>query len=157
MYEALILRPVQALYLKPLASHLEAMSESERRAVLDQAVIGWLQTLLLIVVIVQVVFAGLLRFLPPDVRESLSFLHRIEWAAYVGILLVGLQTARGYAYNLIVTNRFYALGWWLSKMRIVRGSRVNTLAAAYIVVIALMVGAILFVRVNGFLVRPSSP
>ncbi len=154
MYEALILRPVRALYLKPLSASLETMDANERRAVLDQAIIGWLQTILLIVVIVQVIFAGLLRLLPPDIRTTLGFLHRIEWAAYLAILLVGIQAARGYAYNLILTNRFYLLGWRFGKPRIVRGARIRTLIVAYGVVVMLMAAAILYVRVNGFIVRP---
>jgi len=151
LYDRLIMRPVKRYYLNPLADQLAQLSEAEQQAVLDQAVIGWLQTVLLIVAVLQALFAGVLAALPPDLRASLGFLHRIEWAAYAGMLLVGAQAARGYAYHLIVTNRFYALGWRFSRMRIVRDQRVRILTVAYLIVIVVMAIAVLYVRVNGFI------
>ena len=154
LYIALILRPVQRWYLVPLKSEMSELNEQRQRAVIDQAVIGWLQTVLLIIAVLQSLFAGVLAILPPDLRATLGFLHRIEWAVYTGMLLVGLQAARGYAYDLIVTNRFFALGWRLGRMQIVRGNRVRWLALLYAGVIVAMAGAALYVRANGFIVRP---
>jgi hypothetical protein len=151
LYDRLIMRPVQRFYLNPIADQIANLSESEQRAVLDQAVIGWLQTILLVVAIIQALFAGVLAALPQELRAALGFLHRIEWAVYAGMLLVGAQAARGYAYHLILTNRFYALGWRFSKMRIVRDRRVRTLTSVYAIVIILMAIAVLYVRANGFI------
>ncbi len=157
MVETLILRLVQRWYLEPLTAQLALLNEAEQRAALHQAVISWLQTVLLILVIVQILFAGLLRLLPPELRATLGFLHRIEWANYVGILLVGAQTIHGYTANLIITNRFYLLGWRLGRMQIVRGSRARLLMIAYAILIGLLIAAILFVRTNGFIVQPPRP
>ncbi len=154
LYTVLIVRPVRRLYLQPMAVELQAFTDAERQAVIDQAVIGWLQTVLLVIVIAQVIFTGILVLLPPNIRAALGFLHRIEWAAYAGMLLVGAQAARGYAYNLILTNRIFALGWYFGrKMRIVRGRRVRTLAIAYALVIVFMAAAVIYVQINGFIFR----
>jgi len=155
LYEKLILTPVERWYLSSLTGQLASMSEADRRAVLDQAAIGWMQTVLLIIAVAQGLFAGVLSILPPDLRAAFGWLHRIEWAAYVGILLVAAQAIRGSAYNLILTNRFSLLGWRLSEMHIVRGRRGRVLTLVYFGVIVLMILAILYVRVNGFIVRPT--
>lgn len=155
LYEALIMRPVRRWYLKPLGAAFDNLDTLTQRAVIDQAVIGWLQTLLLIVTVAQALFAGVLAALPPDLRAALGFLHRIEWAVYVAMLLVGAQAVRGYTFNLIVTNRFNALGWRFGAMQIVRGKRVRLLAIVYGVVILLLAAALIFVHMNGFLVRPA--
>ena len=155
IYEALIMRPVRRWYLKPLGTAFDNLDAPSQRAVIDQAVIGWLQTVLLIVAVCQALFAGILAALPPDLRAALGFLHRIEWAVYVAMLLVGAQAVRGYTFNLIVTNRVYALGWRFGKMKIVRGAPVRTLAIAYAVVIMLLAVAVFYVRMNGFIVRPT--
>jgi len=155
VYDRLILRPIQRYYLYPIADQIAALNDADRRAVLDQAVIGWLQTLVLIVAVVQSLFAGVLAALPPDLRAALGFLHRIEWAAYAGMLLIGVQAARGYAYHLLLTNRWYVLGWRVSRMQIVRGSRVRTLTIIYLIAIVLIAIAILYVRLNGFIFQPT--
>jgi len=149
------MRPVRRWYLKPLGVAFDDLDAPSQRAVIDQAVIGWLQTVLLIVAIGQALFAGVLAVLPPDLKAALGFLHRIEWAVYVAMLLVGAQAVRGYTFNLILTNRLYALGWRFGKMQIVRGARVRTLSIAYTVFIVLMAVAVIYVRLNGFLVRPT--
>ena len=155
LYDQLILRPVKRWYLMPLGEQFKSLNELDQHLVLDQAIIGWLQTVLLVVVFLQTIFAGLMAALPPNVRAGLDFLHRIEWAAYVGMLLVGLQAVRGYAYNLILTNRFYALGWRFGQMKVVRGRRVRTLVIIYMLVIGLMAVAVVEVRLNGFIFRPT--
>jgi hypothetical protein len=155
LYDRLILRPVTRWYLIPLGSQFSSFNEFDQHLVLDQAIIGWLQTVLLVVTIAQTLFVGVLVALPPDLRAALSFLHRIEWAAYVGILLVGLQAVRGFAYNLILTNRFYVLGWRFGRMQIVRGRRVRTLVIIYMVIIGFMAVAVFEVRLNGFIFRPT--
>lgn len=155
LYDRLIIRPVMRWYLLPLGAQFDSLSEADQRAALDQAIIGWLQTLLLIVAVAQSLFAGALAALPPEVRSALGFLHRIEWAAYVGMLLIGVQAVRGFAYNLIVTNRFYALGWRFGKMRLVRGRRIRTLVLIYLLVIVFMAAAVIYVRLNGFIFRPT--
>ena len=155
LYDRLILRPVTRWYLIPLGTQFQSLPEVDQRAVLDQAIIGWLQTLLLIVTVAQSLFAGVLAALPPDIRSALGFLHRIEWAVYVGMLLIGVQAVRGFAYNLIVTNRFYALGWRFGKMQIVRGSRLRTLVFIYLLAIVFMAAAVIYVRLNGFIFRPT--
>jgi hypothetical protein len=58
-------------------------------------------------------------------------------------------------FNLIVTNRVFALGWRFGKMQIVRGARVRILTIAYGVFILLMALAVVYVRINGFIVRPT--
>ena len=156
LYDRLILRPVSAIYL-PNSSQLATLDVAERQAVLDQAIIGCVQTLLLIVAVAQALFAGVLAALPPDLRAALAFLHRVKWAVYAGMLLVGAQAARGYAYHLILTNRFNALGWRFGRMKIVRGSQVRTLTIVYLIIIVLMAIALLYVRANGFLVQPLPP
>lgn len=155
LYDRLILRPVNRWYLVPLGAQFKSLNEVDQHLVLDQAIIGWLQTVLLIITFVQILFAGVLAVLPSDVRTALGFLHRIEWAAYAGILLVGLQAVRGFAYNLILTNRFYALGWRFGRMQIVRGRRVRTLVIIYMLFIGLMAVAVIDVRLNGFIFRPT--
>ena len=155
IYEALIMRPVRRWYLKPLGTAFDDLDTPRQRAVIDQAVIGWLQTVLLVVAVCQSLFAGVLAVLPPDLRTALGFLHRIEWAVYIAMVLVGAQAVRGYTFNLIVTNRVYALGWRFGKMQIVRDTRVRMLAIAYGVLILLMAIAVIYVRMNGFIVRPA--
>ncbi len=132
------------------------LTPEQRESVSRQAIIGWLQTILLAVVIVQIAFAGVLRALPPDIRVSLSFLHRIEWGAYAGIVLVAVQVAAGWSSQTVLTNRFYALGWRFSTLRVVTGSRARHVQMAYLILVVAMIGAVVWVRLHGFIVQPVS-
>ena len=89
-------------------------------AVQRQAVIGWLQTVLLVIVLLQVIFAGLLRALPPDLRTSLDFLHRIEWAVYLGIVLICAQVAVGWPSATVLTNRIGLAKYMLNSAALAR-------------------------------------
>src|SRR4051794_2980662 len=109
VYTSLIGNPVERWYLRPLQG--DRLSPEKLRSVQRQAVIGWLQTLLLLIVVVQSLFAGMLRALPPDVRASLGFLHRIEWGVYLGVLLIVAQVAAGWREQIVLTNRLYLLAW----------------------------------------------
>ncbi len=154
LYTTFIGQPVARWYLHSLDE--QGLTAQQHTSIRRQAIIGWLQTLLLLVVLVQSLFAGLLRALPPDLRVTLSFLHRIEWGAYVGIVLIALQVAAGWAAQIVLTNRFYALAWRLSKPRIVVGAGARRAQIAYLLVIILMVIAIVWVRLNGFIVQPTA-
>jgi hypothetical protein len=155
LYDALIGRFVRRWYLDPLAGQMEALSFTQQQSVRQQAVVGWLQTVLLAIVIVQTIFAGLLRALPPDVRASLGFLHRIEWGAYVGIVLILWQVAVGWNARIGLTNRFRMLAWLLSRPRLLTGDSARRAQVAYLIVVILMLGAVLWVRANGFIVTPT--
>jgi hypothetical protein len=102
----LVKYPVEHWYLRPIAEQIAAFPIARQQSVRRQAFIGWLQTILLIIVVAQSVFAGFLRVLPPYLRSSLSFLHRIEWGAYVGILLILMQVAVGWSAQIVLTNRY---------------------------------------------------
>src|SRR5579871_4882777 len=110
LLDALIWRPVMRWYIRPLEARQSSdklhrdLTPAEWQSVRRQAVIGWLQTVLLVVVFIQVIFAGMLRALPPDVRTTLSFLHRIEWGAYLGIILIVSQVAIGWSGGIVLTN-----------------------------------------------------
>ena len=152
LYAAFIGQPVERWYLHNLDEH--GLTTQQCTSIRRQATIGWLQTLLLLVVLVQILFAGLLRALPQDLRVALSFLHRIEWGAYVGIALIALQAAVGWAAQIVLTNRIYALAWRLGKPRIVVGARARRVQISYLLVIVLMVITIVWVRLHGFIVQP---
>ena len=154
LYRTLIGTPVKRWYLHSLSSELIKLDATQRLAVTRQAVIGWLQTVLLIAVIVQSLFAGVLAALPPDVRASLSFLHRIEWGAYLGMVLIAAQIGYGWTQKLTVTNRYYLLAYRLSKPRLLQGESARRAQIAYFVVILLLAGAILWVNAHGFIVNP---
>ncbi|MCC7449984.1 MAG: hypothetical protein IT324_21380 [Anaerolineae bacterium] len=140
---------------RPSPNHNTSLTSAQQVSVQRQYVIGNLQTILLIIVVLQSLFAGFLRALPPDLRASLGFLHRIEWGAYVGIALVAAQIIVGWISQTVLTNRFYLLAWRFGNMRIVIDSRARRLQIAYLLLIALMVGAVIWVRINGFIVQPT--
>jgi len=158
LIDLLIWRPVARWYIRPLQAQQlsENLRPSELQSVRRQAVIGWLQTLLLIIVFVQVIFDGLLRVLPPDVRTTLSFLHRIEWGAYLGITLVVAQVAVGWSDRIVVTNRFYLLAWRFSPPKLVMGREARACQVAYIGLAVVMVAAVVWVRIHGFIVTPTT-
>ncbi len=153
LYTAFIGQPVERWYLRDLDQ--QGLTMPQRRSIRRQAVIGWLQTLLLAVVLVQTVFAGLLRALPPDLRAALSFLHRIEWGAYLAVVLVAAQVAAGWASQIVLTNRFYLLAWRFGKPRLVAGKAARYVQIGYLVFMILLVGAITWVRLHGFFVQPT--
>ncbi|MEP7287720.1 MAG: hypothetical protein ABI947_18355 [Chloroflexota bacterium] len=139
-----------------VASELTSdLMPTQQQSVKQQAVIGWLQTLLLVIVFVQVIFAGLLRALPPDVRVSLAFLHRIEWAAYIGIVLIVAQVIVGWSSAVVLTNRFYLLAWRFSKPRVLTGQSARIVQGCYLLLALAMVAAIVWVRIHGFIVTPT--
>ena len=154
LYTALVSQPVDRWYLRDLDRH--ALTPEQRHAAHRQAVIGWLQTLLLAVVLIQVIFAGLLRALPPDLRASLAFLHRVEWAAYLGIALIAAQVAVGWTSQIVLTNRVYALAWRIGKPRLIAGKVARNIQVAYLILTILIGGAIVWVRLHGFIVQPAS-
>jgi hypothetical protein len=149
LFAALIGGPVERSYLRHL--DLNALTDAERIAVRRQAVIGWLQTLLLVVVLIQTAFASVLRALPPDIRTSLAFLHRIEWAAYLGVLLIMAQVSAGWNSRIVLTNRYFLLAWRFSRPRLLRGQQTRLIQALYILIGTLLVGAIVWVRIRGFI------
>jgi hypothetical protein len=153
LYQTLIGQFAQR-WLTTLPVPPQPLSADVQLAIRRQAVIGWLQTLLLVVTIIQVMFAGLLRALPPDVRAQLAFLHRIEWAAYVGILLITLQVTSGWSQRIVLTNRFSLLAWFLTKPRLVVGPNARRLQIVYLGVVGIMVAAVIWVRIRGFIVAP---
>jgi hypothetical protein len=154
LYRVLVSQPVERWYLRDLDQH--SLTAQQRRVVNRQAVIGWLQSLLLVIVFVQSMFAGLLPALPPELRTSLSFLHRIEWGAYLGIVLVAAQVAAGWTSRIVLTNRFFALAWRIGRPRLVTGKAARYVQMAYLVLIVLMVGAVIWVRLHGFIFQPAS-
>ena len=147
--------PVEHWYLQPIAEQIAGLSITQQKSVQRQAVIGWLQTILLIIVVAQSVFAGFLRVLPPDLRTSLSFLHRIEWGAYVGILLIVVQVAIGWSSQIVLTNRYGLLAWRFSKPHLLinRPARIGQIA--YLALALIMIGAVVWVRIHGFIVTPT--
>jgi hypothetical protein len=138
----------------PSPDHNAPLTSARQVSVQRQYLIGNLQTILLIIVVLQLIFAGFLRALPPDLRASLGFLHRIEWGVYVGIALVAAQIIVGWNSQTVLTNRFYLLAWRFGKMRIVTDNLARKLQVAYLLLIALMIGAVIWVRINGFIVQP---
>ena len=148
-------------YIRPLEARQSSdklhrdLTPAEWQSVRRQAVIGWLQTVLLVVVFIQVIFAGMLRALPPDVRTTLSFLHRIEWGAYLGIILIVSQVAIGWSGGIVLTNRFYLLAWRFSPPKLIAGRAARALQIAYIGLAIVMVGAVIWVRIHGFIVTPT--
>lgn len=151
-YKTMIDYPVERWFLRSLDGAL--LNSDEQRSLRHQAVIGWLQTILLIVVLIQVIFAGLLRALPPNLRATLGFLHRIEWGAYLGIGLILAQVAAGWSEKLVLTNRYGILAWRFSRPRLVRGQTARILQLLYVCLVFLITGAIIWVRIHGFIVQP---
>jgi len=155
MVNRIVTVPVERWYLQPIADQVGSLPDKQQRSVQLQAVVGWLQTILLIIVIVQSIFAGFLRALPPDLRASLSFLHRIEWGAYLGILLILAQVAVGWSSHIVLTNRYWLLAWRFSKPRLLSGNAARTAQIVYLFLALLMVAAIIWVRIHGFIVTPT--
>ncbi len=154
LYRLLIGQPVKRWYLRSLSGDLPTLTPRQQLSIRRQSVIGWLQSVLLVVVVAQSLFAGLLRALPPETRNALAFLHRIEWAAYVAIALVVAQVITGWAEQIVLTNHFYLLAWRLGRPHIVSSGIARYLQVAYLIFAGLMVMAVLWVRAHGFLVRP---
>jgi hypothetical protein len=152
--ETAIRQPVQRLYLRQIEPQSAILTAEQHTAVRRQAIIGWLQTLVLIVMLFQVIFAGLMRALPPDVRSSLAFLHRIEWGAYTLLVLIAAHIVVSVKSRIVLSNRFYLLAWRLGAPKLVTGSRARYLQLAYTGLMILIIVAILWVRVRGFLVQP---
>ncbi len=119
----LVRQPVERWYLRPVADETDTLTSQQQLSIRRQAVIGWLQSLLLVVVLAQSLFAGLLRALPPETRNTLAFLHRIEWGAYLAIVLVVAQVMVGWTDQIVLTNRSYLLAWRFGKPRIAPGKR----------------------------------
>src|SRR5689334_2503229 len=153
--DRLIKEPTDRWYLQPIADQVASLTSEQQQSVRRQAFIGWLQTILLVIVIAQSIFAGFLQALPPDLRTSLSFLHRIEWGAYVGILLILAQIATGWSGQIVLTNRYWLLAWRFSRPRLLTGSAARTAQIAYLLLALLMVGAVIWVRIHGFIVTPT--
>ncbi len=130
------------------------LTPAQQQSVQRQLTIGSLQTILLIIVVLQSIFAGFLRALPPDLRAALAFLHRIEWGAYVGIVLVAVQIIVGWTSRTVLTNRFYLLAWRFGNMRSITGNTARKLQIVYLLLIVVMAGAVIWVRINGFIVQP---
>lgn len=149
------LQPVERWYLQSLNAQSEALTPQQRQSIHRQAVIGWLQTALLIIVVLQSVFAGFLHVLPPETRSALGFLHRIEWGVYAGIVLIIAQVAVGWVLRLVVTNRFYLLAWRFNKPRVISGKLARRLQIAYLALALLMFGAAIWVRIHGFIFQPT--
>ena len=133
----------------------QPLTPAQQLSVQRQYTIGNLQTILLIMVVLQSIFAGFLRAFPPDLRASLGFLHRIEWGAYVGIVLVAAQIIAGWSSQTVLTNRWYLLAWRFGNRRIMTGNLARKLQVAYLLLIVLIVGAVIWVRVNGFIIQPA--
>ena len=155
LYQTLIGQPVERWYLRPITAQSSALTARQQLSVRRQSIVGWLQTVLLVVVVAQSLFAGLLRVLPPEARVALAFLHRIEWGAYLAIVLVALQVAAGWADQIVVCNRFYLLAWRFGKPHVVTGKAAHYAQIGYLVFAALMVVAVLWVRAHGFIVQPA--
>jgi hypothetical protein len=153
---SLLIQPAERWYLRPLAQQLPTLTPSQQQSVRRQAVIGVLQTALLLIVIVQVVFAGMLRALPPDLRASLGFMHRIEWGAYLGVILILAQVALSWHSGIVLTNRFYLLAWRFGKPRLVMGNTARIAQIGYLILATLIIGAIVWVRINGFIVQTAN-
>src|SRR5450432_2596404 len=107
----LVNRMVDRWYIRPLGDELASLTVAQQRAVRRQAVVGWLQTVLLAIAIAQGLFAGVLHNLPPELKLTLSFLHRVEWAVYLGIVLIVAQVAIGWSSQIVLTNRYFLLAW----------------------------------------------
>jgi hypothetical protein len=154
LYRVLIGQPVERWYLRPVADDIPTLTPRQQLSIRRQSIIGWLQSVLLIVVVAQSLFAGLLRALPPGTRNALAFLHRIEWAAYLAIALVAAYVIAGWTEQIVLTNRFYLLAWRLGRPRIATAKTARYLQVGYLMFAVLMIAAVLWVRVHGFLVQP---
>ncbi len=148
----LVRGPIERWYLQPIATEVASLTSDQQESVRRQALIGWLQTILLVAVSVQSIFAGFLRALPPDLRTALSFLHRIEWGAYVGILLILAQVVAGWSTQIVLTNRHWLLAWRFSKPRLLMGNAARVAQFAYLLLALLIVSAVIWVRIHGFIV-----
>ncbi len=127
----------------------------QQLSILRQSVIGWLQSMLLLVILAQSLFAGLLRALPPETRSALTFLHRIEWGATLAIVLVVAQVIAGWTDQIVLTNRFYLLAWRFGKLCIATGKPARYLQVSYLAFALLMLAAVVWVRAHGFLIQPA--
>lgn len=133
----------------------QTLSHVQQVAIARQAAIGLLQTIILALMLAQVVFAGVLRALPPEARQSVAFLHRIEWGVYAQIALIAAQVAVGWAAGVVLTNRLYLLALRLGKMRTLTGNAARRAQILYALLALLLVAASLWVRARGFLVQPT--
>jgi hypothetical protein len=147
--------PVDHWYLQPIAEQIAALSIAQQRSVQRQAVIGWLQTILLLIVVAQSIFAGFLRALPPDLRTSLAFLHRIEWGTYLGILLIVVQIILGWSAQIVLTNRYWLMAWRFGKPRLLLNGAARIAQIAYLILALFMIGAVVWVQIHGFIVAPT--
>jgi len=150
-------RLIDRWYLRPLDGVWESLTPTQQTAVRRQAWVGLAQTAVLVIAIVQSLFAGVLRALPPDVRASLGFLHRIEWGVYAGIGLILLQVWFGWRDTLLLTNRLWLLAWPFGKSRLVRNTMARRVQWLYLVLALVMVGAALYVRAHGFIFQNLPP
>ncbi|HVO68931.1 MAG TPA: hypothetical protein VMT24_02730, partial [Aggregatilineaceae bacterium] len=147
--------PARRWYLRPLNTELIRLPAAQRVSIARQAVIGWLQTILLVIAIAQSLFAGALHLLPPELRPALSFLHRIEWAAYLGIVLIAAQIVAGWPEQIVVTNRFFLLAYRLSKPRLLFGASARHMLIVYGAIALLIAAAIVWVNAHGFIIQPT--
>lgn len=141
--------------LAQLREQLATLSVEQQQAVIRQALLGFVQTVVLLIMILQIVFTGLLRLFPPELRASLSFLHRIEWAVYVGMVSILMQSILARRTQALFTNHFYLFGWYLGKPRLITGEKIQPVVITYIVFVLIMVAVVWWVRVNGFIVQPT--
>jgi len=133
------------------------MSAPESRTVAFQYTVGKLQTAVIGIVLLQIIFGGLLRLLPPDLRTSLAFLHRIEWGVVALLILILVQFGLGWGPSIVATNRLraFAVLAWVPRFAVIeRGSRARVLLSGYAAVALLLVAALLWVREHGFVVQP---
>jgi len=142
-------------YVRPLESALEALTPAQQQAVRRQAALGVVQTLLLAIILVQVIFTGAMRLLPPETRAALAFLHRIEWAVYLTILLIAAQVIVSWREVVVLTNRIGLLAYRLGRPRLLRGQSARMAQGVYLVLLVVLVAASIWVRINGFIVQPT--
>ncbi|GAB4554466.1 MAG: hypothetical protein OHK0023_24610 [Anaerolineae bacterium] len=116
--------------------------------------IGILQTIIVVMILIQIIFAGVLRLFPPEVRKQVAFLHRVEWAVYSLIVLIAAHIAISVQSRQVVTNRAFLLGLRLGKERIVTGRAARLVQIAFAIVVIMLIVASLWVRARGFLVQP---
>lgn len=116
--------------------------------------IGMLQTIVVAIMLLQVVFAGVLRLFPPEIRGHVAFLHRVEWAVYALIVLIAAHVAFSVQAQQLVTNRAFLLGLRLGKERIVTGRIAHLTQIAFAILVVMLIIASLWVRARGFLVQP---
>ncbi len=133
------------------------MQQHEQQSITRQQFVGRLQTAVIAIMLLQIVFTGLLRLFPPDLRASLAFLHRIEWGVVALLILILVQFALGWGQRIVATNRlrvFAILAWVPRCLVIERGRRARIILIGYAAIALLLVAALLWVREHGFVVQP---